>query len=1246
MSRRGWVVLGLVGTLLLTVVSGAALLLLTETGLHVALQLAQRVAPGTLTWQQADGRLVGPVQLAGVDYQDDKGHYRLGRLRLDWAPGRLLARRLSVHRLYLEDVDINLPETPPDPDKEPFEPGWRLPLELVLRDLAVKNLRVQIGQAEPVVINALNANASSGLEWLDIAQLQLDMPQLALRIEGRLGLGREVGTDLSLAWRLTPEGYAPIAARGQLNGTWEQAILTQQFETPMAARARIEIQQPFSDLHWALELDTPVTRLTAINADWPEQQIGARLQGEGTLSRGELNADLQTDWTAQTLYPLRVELSVATGADGNLQVRPLLLRQGDSQVRLTGNWSAETERFNARLDAQRFRWPLIGTPVVQIPAGELEIAGSQPDYQLKVAARLVGKDVPAADLQGNAQGDKEGLRLENLEARTLEGVLRAQGQVSWAPQLAWDVELDAKDINPGQHWPAWPGKLAAQLQSTGSKTAQGLTLEARIAQLSGDLRGYPVSGRGALHLQDDTTRIESVHLQSGDAQLDLNGTLAETWDLDWVLRAPDLRQLAPTLAGAVDAKGSLSGPRAQPRLQAHATARDFAAANARLAALQLDADLSLRPGAALSATARGKDLRLAERRFDTLALNLDGTLERQVIDLQAQGETHKLNLAAQGGWNGTHWRGQLRQADWRLPELGAWTLQKPVQLNLSAGNGAVENACWQQLPAKLCAEFNYRPAERQLHAELSDWPLAQLQTYFPPDVRIEASTLTAKLNARLPAQGTARATAQVRLTPGTLNWNDAGRDIQTPLGGGDGDLNLDGEGLRGQLQLRLSGADQISLQAQLPGYRLDKPPATQTLNGQLRGAVRDFAVVNALSQAVDNLSGVLRLDGKLAGTLSAPAMRGELRLSEGRGFIGPAGVQIEDWQLTLAGDPLDGRLRLQSSARSGPGTVQLNGWLAHLGSADLEGELRVGGTGFEAVNLPEARVLVTPDLLCKVSAQSASISGSLHIPEARIEPRDLSGAVTPSKDVVLVHQAEPPAPGWTLNSRVQLSLGDRVHFDGFGLNGQLTGGITLIDETQRVPLANGELAIKSGVYKVYGQELKIEQGRVLYRDSPLDNPALDIRAVRKTGDVLAGVRVLGTAKDPVAELYSQPSMAQADVLSYLMLGRPVANASGSEGELLFKAASSLGLKGGNALAQNIGNAFGLDEVAVGGGDDLESAALTVGKYLSPRLYINYSVGLLDAANRLQMRYELSKRISVQTETGTATGGDILYTIER
>jgi translocation and assembly module TamB len=357
---------------------------------------------------------------------------------------------------------------------------------------------------------------------------------------------------------------------------------------------------------------------------------------------------------------------------------------------------------------------------------------------------------------------------------------------------------------------------------------------------------------------------------------------------------------------------------------------------------------------------------------------------------------------------------------------------------------------------------------------------------------------------------------------------------------------------------------------------------------------------------------------------------------------------------------------LQGSARSGPGVLQIDGRLSRLPAraAAAEGvdegalqvELRVSGADFEVVNLPEARVLATPDLRCTLAGRGLVVDGTLLIPEARLEPRDLSAAVTPSRDALRVDAQLETPPGWEVRSHVQVSLGERVTFKGYGLSGQLTGALDIADEPGKQPRASGELAVRDGSYAAYGQTLKIEQGRVLYRDSPLDNPGLDVRATRKIettevlGGVLAGVRVLGTAQAPSAELYSQPALPQADVLSYLMLGRPLEGASGGEGELLIKAASSLGLKGGTRLAQSIGRHFGLDEVSftsVEGVDgDREGTALRVGKYLSPRLYLNYSIGMLNAANQWQLRYRMTKHLSVQTETGEATGGDVLYTIER
>ena len=1248
-KRPWWLTVGLILAVLLGSVAAISALLLTEGGLRLALGVAQRFAPGELTWEQASGRLVGPVQVSGLTYVDGAANYSIRSLDLEWSPGRLLARRLSIHRLHVDGVVIQLPTSTED-DSGPIEPGWQLPLEVVLRDVALRGFSLQSGAAAPFEVQELRIAASSGLDWVDIETFQLRLTQEQVRVRGRLGLGRDIATDLQLQLEAAPAGVAPLKTTGRLTGTWTAFVLEQQLTQPVAATARLELADPFGALRWALDMDVPVTSLDRFAADLPALQLGGRVQGSGALQEAELKADLRTDWEAAELYPVQIELSLAEGDDGSLRLQPLVAHSGEARLRLSGGWHPDAEEFNLLLDGKTLQWPLQGVAAVEIPQAEVRVAGRLDDYQLQLQGDVAGNDFPPTSVQGRGRGSATGMRIEQLALTTLEGIIDVVGQFDWSPQLHWDATLTARDINPGQHWPAWPGKLTARLHSSGSGSAAGVDLQAQIETLSGTLRDYPVAGQGRIEYQAERLTVQDIALSSGTAQLTLNGAVDQRWALQWQVNAADLGQVLPDLAGSVMAQGTVDGPRAAPHLQGRAQLAEFRQGDIRLAQFDVDADLSLAPGAPLALHGKGRELFIGARRFDALAVDLDGKLEQHRLQIEANGPSHALSLQARGGWDGELWNGRIERSGWQLPETGAWTQRAAVAARFGSAGYNSEPLCWQQQTAELCLRLNATTAEQRIAIQLKDWPLAERAPLFlPPETQLAAAALSFDLQAQQlkDVRQTLAAQFNAQVSAGELSWQEGTRRESTRFGGIDAQAQLTNSGVTGTAVLRLTGQDRLDLSAQLPGYKPGVAAARQPLTGQLKGEVRDFALLEGLLGNVDQLQGVLRADARLQGSLAEPRLAGELRLDEGRAFIGPAGITLEDLQLVLSGDPASGQLRLQGAARSGPGTVALDGTFSEPGSAAMQGRLHITGAGFEAVNLPEARVLLTPDIRLEVQPQTLLIEGSLTIPEARIEPRDASGAQTPSKDVVLLNQAEEPPPAWAVTSRIKMILGDKVHFNGFGLTSRLTGALDVTDEPERVTLASGELKIVDGEYKAYGQALKIASGRILYRGGPIDNPTLDIRATRKTGDVLAGVKVYGDLQQPEMELFSQPSLPQADQLSYLLLGRPVQGASGSEGQLLFQAASSLGLKGGNALAQNIGNTFGLDEVSVGGnGDDLDSAALVIGKYLSPRLYLNYSVGLLDAVNKLQLRYQLSRRWSLQTETGTATGGDILYSYER
>ena len=306
------------------------------------------------------------------------------------------------------------------------------------------------------------------------------------------------------------------------------------------------------------------------------------------------------------------------------------------------------------------------------------------------------------------------------------------------------------------------------------------------------------------------------------------------------------------------------------------------------------------------------------------------------------------------------------------------------------------------------------------------------------------------------------------------------------------------------------------------------------------------------------------------------------------------------------------------------------------------------GKDFEAVNLPEARALIDPALTLDLQGQRLRVEGEVAVPEARITLRELpTSAVAVSDDVVVVDAESPPAEKSPLALFADLTvrLGEKVTFSGFGLGARLGGSLRVREAPGQAPRGEGELRILEGRYKAYGQDLTIDRGRLIFA-GPIDNPALDLRATRSVGDIVAGLQATGTAQASRVTLFSTPPMEDAEVLSYLLLGRPLNQASGSDGQMLMGAVGALGVSGGNLLAKQIGNTLGLDDVRVESENGLESTSLVLGRYLSPKLYVSYGVGLFEPGTSVQMRYDLSRRFKLRAESGTQSGMDILYSIEK
>ena len=213
----------------------------------------------------------------------------------------------------------------------------------------------------------------------------------------------------------------------------------------------------------------------------------------------------------------------------------------------------------------------------------------------------------------------------------------------------------------------------------------------------------------------------------------------------------------------------------------------------------------------------------------------------------------------------------------------------------------------------------------------------------------------------------------------------------------------------------------------------------------------------------------------------------------------------------------------------------------------------------------------------------------------------------------------------------------------------------MTEQPDKATTAVGELEVKNGVYKAYGQDLTLDHGRLIFAGGPIDNPGLDLKAFRKATDgTVAGINIAGTLRAPQATLYSDPVMDESDALAYLLLGpsaRAVLAAGGEPGrQRRHLAGAEGGEPGGEEDRLALRPAGGDGSRPTGG---IKETSLVVGKYLSPRLYVNYGLGLFQPINTFTIRYLLGRQWSLQAQQGAAVGGqgqatgvDILYTVER
>jgi len=1233
------------------------LLLGTTTGARWALSWASGSLPsGSLTVREVRGTLASPLELWGVAWRTKSLEVSVDRLAAGWDLSDLLQGALVVRTLHADGVRVRqlAPSAPAGTTPPPALPDLRLPLALRVGELRVRDFRyVPRGDSGAFALDEMRAAGDSRGELVRVSSLRARSPLFDLEAHGQIRPRREYPLDVELGGVLRLPGRPEFRGRGRVAGSVERARVSMRVDAPCVASADAELSQLLSDPRVDGRLEFSRLDPRGLVAGAPRMRLSGWIAARGTAGR----------------FQARGQLSMRSSPFGAVDATGALARIGDSLRvdRLLVTVPGRAERANVRglitglgrgpradlvVDWQGLVWPLRGDTLLSSDRGRLRFAGTTARYSLSLDGAFA---IPGADLgrwQVEATGDTAHLEVASLQGWLSGGAVLGSGTVAWKPRLRWAATLRGDSLDPARQWPDWPGRLALELETEGEVRDTAPEIEARITRLEGTLRGLPITGHGDLSATGRSWSARDLRLSWGEARVSADGTAGPNWDLDASFAAPSLGPFLDGASGAVRADLRLTGPRDEPHVRLDARGDSLAVGQLEAVALAVAVDAGLREGDMLRLDLDARQARLGGLSLDTLTLRVAGSTNRHTLSAWARAAGDTLSITASGGLAHQSWLGSLEQAELRTHGTGAWRLEAPVAVAASAREARIDSFRVGSGAASVGGAADWA-AGGAFHARatLAALPMGLLDRWLPAGAHLKG-TFGGSLDASAERpEGPLTASVRLTQTPSQIIYSITPAQQDTVhLGEGRLTADSDAHGARGALDVQWEGGDHLDAQVALPGFNALRPDtASQPIEGRIRSHVSDLTVLAAYVPGLDQTHGELSADLELAGTLSRPEAKGEIRLRAGSASIPELGVALQDVDLAVLCEP-GRRIALQGSVRSGKGSVAITGAaeMARMGWPVVS--FGVKGADFTAADTREASVRVSPDLQVKLERSRVDVTGQLDVPFARLVTLDrlVQLPVPPSSDVVIVGQEEDSSrAGPKVHSRVRIVIGDDVEVRVPGFRGKPEGSILAMDEPGQGTRATGELKVREGIYRAYGQDLQIERGRLIFGGGAISNPGLDLRVSRTASDgTVAGFQVTGTAQSPVLTLFSTPAMSQNDALSYIMFGKPLSESSGS-GAAAIQTASQLSVQGTDQLARGVADKLGIQDASVESKEgSLQEASLFLGAYLSPKLYVSYGIGLFESATTIRVRYRMGTHWSVQTESGSAPSGLVQYTGER
>ncbi|WP_196210205.1 autotransporter assembly complex protein TamB [Citrobacter sp. Res13-Sevr-PEB04-36] len=1243
---------------ILLLLGTVAFLVGTKTGLHLLFNAANRWVPGLEIGQVTGGWR--DLSLKNIRYDQPGVAVNAGEVHLAVGLNCLWDSSLCVNDLSLKDINVaidskKMPPSAPVEEEDSGPLNLSTPYPITLSRVSLNNINIKIDDTTVSVLDF-----TSGLNWQE-KTLTLEPTSL----QGLLIALPKVA-DVAQEEVVEPKIQNPQPDEKPLGETlkdlFSKPVLPEMTDVHLPLNLNIE---EFRGEQLRVTGDTDLTvhsmLLKVSSIDGNMKLDALDIDSSQGLVNASGTAQLTDTWPVDITLNSTLNIDPLKGEKVKLKIGGALREQLEVGVNLSGpvdmDLRAQTRLAEAGLPlnlevvSKQIYWPFTGDKQFQADDIKLKLTGKMTDYTLSMYAAVKGQDIPPATITLDAKGNEQQINLDKLSVAALEGKTELKALVDWQQAISWRGELTLDGINTAKEVPDWPSKLNGLIKTRGSLYGGSWQMEVPELKLSGNVKQNKVNVNGSLkgnsYLQ---WTIPGLHLELGRNSAEVKGELGvKDLNLDATIDAPSLDNALPGLGGTAKGLVKVRGTVEAPQLLADITARGLRWQELSVAQVRVEGDVKSAEQIAGNLNVRVERIVQPDVNINLVTLNAKGSEKQHELQLRIQGEpvSGQLDLAGSFDRKEQRWKGALSNTRFQTP-VGPWSLNRAIALDYRNQEQKISIGphCWNNPNAELCVPQTIDAgAEGRAVVNLNRFDLAMLKP-FMPDTTQASGVFTGKADVSWDTTKEGLPQGQVTLNGRNVKVTQSVNDAPLPVAFDTLNLTADLHNNRAELGwlIRLTNNGQFDGQVQI-----SDPQGRRNLGGNVNIRNFNLAMVNPIFSRGEKAAGMLNANLRLGGDLQSPQLLGQLQLSglDVDGNFMPFDMQPSQLAVNFTGtrSTLAGRVNTQQ------GQINISGDADWSQQDNWRARIAAKGSRVRITVPPMVRLDVSPDVEFEATPNLFTLNGNVDVPWARIVVHDLpESAVGVSSDMVMLNNdlqpEKPQSAGIPINSNLNIHVGNNVRIDAFGLKARLTGDLKVAQDKQGLGL-NGQINIPSGRFHAYGQDLIVRKGELLFSGPP-DQPLLNIEAIRNPDatedDVIAGVRVTGTADEPKAEIFSDPAMSQQMALSYLLRGQGL-DSEQSDSAAMTSMLIGLGVAQSGQVVGKIGETFGVSNLALDTQGVGDSSQVVVSGYVLPGLQVKYGVGIFDSLATLTLRYRLMPKLYLEAVSGVDQALDLLYQFE-